>query len=259
MNVDITQGLINAALYLGIPMILLMMWGMYSWERTCRKKIRVLLVKQSGGSENVYVPKEGGEVTITNTALGVTRTWPINQLATIPTAYPELGILPRFMQREIQTAILHEGDWEPVLNRSPHRDNVISPNVVKILMDAQELLQEKGNNPELVNAIDNVLNNAVTGPTREMVADPAVLGALKVSTAMKALASVSDDLLEALKGIRNQLSRFSGLNSTYIYIGLGLVIVMQGVALYYVVQGGLNTNTDLINKIDAIYRALGIQ
>jgi hypothetical protein len=64
--------------------------------------------------------------------------------------------------------------------------------------------------------------------------------------------------MEALKQIRNQLARFSGLNSTYVYIGLGLIIILSGVNLYYTIQ---MANVDIagsippevLQKIDAIY------
>jgi len=83
------------------------------------------------------------------------------------------------------------------------------------------------------------------------------VGALRKSTALKALASVSDDLMEALKQIRNQLARFSGLNSTYVYIGLVLILVLVGIDLYYDVQA-VNVSTtsippEVLQKIDAIY------
>src|SRR3990172_706047 len=156
MTIDVGQGLLNAGLFMGIPLILLIFAAMWKWERMCRKNIKVLEIKEGGGSEVFYVLKQGGEVSIINKEMGVTRTWPINQLATIPMPYPELGILPRFLQREIQTVILHEGDWEPVLNRSPPRDNVASPNVVKLLLD----LKEQVTNEDILRRLENVLDHA---------------------------------------------------------------------------------------------------
>jgi hypothetical protein len=252
MEVNIGQGLMNAGLYLGIPLVLSTFVAMFMWERTCRTKTRVIVIKAAGGSENLYADKEGSEVTIPNKALGVTRTWPINSLATFPTSYPELGILPKFLQREIQTVIVNENDWEPVSNRSPHRTKIMSPDAVEFLRDIADKY------PAVADSIDNYLEGVATGPTREMIADPAILGALKASSVMKALASVSDDLLEALKGIRNQLARFAGLNATIVYIGLGLVVVLQGFIIYQMYQTGGTDIVALNEKVDAIMNALGI-
>ena len=86
-----------------------------------------------------------------------------------------------------------------------------------------------------------------------------MLGALKVSTVMKALASVSDDLLDVLQGIRNQLVRFASLNATYVYIGLALIIILQGVTLYFVISGSVVDISVLNEKMDSIQKALGVK
>jgi hypothetical protein len=167
------------------------------------------------------------------------------------------GLLPRFLQREIQTVIFVEGDLEPLLNRSAHRENVASPNVVNALQDALAMLPDTAEGGKLASQIQHMLEHTATSPTRELVASPDWVGSLRKSTALKALASVSDDLMEALKQIRNQLARFSGLNSTYVYIGLVLILVLMGINLYYTVQSA-NAGTaaippDVLQKIDAIY------
>lgn len=253
MTIDVGQGLMNAMLFM-LPMAIIAgLFGMWWWERTCRTKIKVVVIKTAGGTTIEYVPKEGDDVTIYNPTSGITRTWPISKLATIPVPYPDLaGLLPRFLQREIQMAILIEGDYEPLLNRSPHRQKIMSPDVIATL---EALKEEK---PDIATVIDGLLDGVSTSPTRELIGSPDVLGALKISSVMKALASVSDDLLEALKGIRNQLSRFAGLNATYIYIGLVLVLIMQGFILYFVVSSGSLDVATLSQKVDAIYNTLGL-
>lgn len=255
MTIDIGGGLLNALLYMGPLAIIGGLIAMYLWERTCRLKIKVLLVKQAGGVPSVYyLDKEGSEVTLSNKTTGWSGTWPISELATIPMPYPDLaGLLPRFLQREIQTAIVIEGDIEPVLNRSPHRLKVMSPDVYNYLLDM------KDRHPDLDRELDKIMDGASTGLSRELVASPDWVGALRKSTALKALASVSDDLMEALKQIRNQLARFAGLNSTYVYLGLGLIIVLLGFNLYYTIQGAQASSAELIDKVDAIYNALGIE
>jgi len=255
MTIDVGSGLLNALLFMGPMAVIGGLVAMYFWERTCRLKVKVILVKTAGGTDVHYATKEGDNVTLSNPKTGWAGTWPISDLATIPLPYPDLaGILPRFLQREIQTAIFVEGDLEPLLNRSAHRYNVIAPNVVNRLEEIKEQLPEDN---AIAIEIKDIIANAATGPTRELVASPDWVGSLRKSTALKALASVSDDLMEALKQIRNQLARFSGLNSTYVYIGLALIIILLGVNLYYTVElanaGTAGIPPDVLQKIDAIY------
>ncbi len=258
MTVDIGSGLLNAFMYMGPMAVIAGLAAMYFWERTCRLKLKVILVKTAGGTDIHYADKEGNSVTLSNPKTGWAGTWPINSLATIPLPYPDLsGLLPRFLQREIQTVIFVEGDLEPLLNRSAHRENVASPNVVNALQDALALLPDTAEGSKLAVEIRLMLGHTATSPTRELVASPDWVGSLRKSTALKALASVSDDLMEALKQIRNQLARFSGLNSTYVYIGLVLIIALQGFILYYTIQAA-NASTasippSVLQKIDAIY------
>ena len=260
MTIDVGSGLLNALLFMGPLAIIAGLVAMYLWERTCRLKVKVILVKTAGGTAVYYADKEGDNVGLSNPKTGWSGTWPINDLATIPLPYPDLaGLLPRFLQREIQTAIFVEGDLEPLLNRSAHRYNVASPNVANALREALEMLPDSTDGGKLAIQIEDILANTATGPTRELVASPDWVGSLRKSTALKALASVSDDLMEALKQIRNQLARFSGLNSTYVYIGLGLIIVLMAFNLYYTMQGGQADLGDMKTKVDAIYNALGIK
>jgi len=259
MTIDVGGGLLNALIFMGPLAIIGGLVAMYLWERTSRTKIKVILVKTAGGTAVYYADKEGDSVTLGNPKTGWSGTWPIHALATIPLPYPDLaGLLPRFLQREIQTTIFVEGDMEPLLNRSSHRYNVVSPNVANALQDALSLIPEGSEDgAKLIARIEDILANTATGPTRELIASPDWVGALRKSTALKALASVSDDLMEALKQIRNQLARFAGLNSTYVYIGLVLIVVLLGINLFFTVQNANSANvslpTDVLQKIDAIY------
>lgn len=256
MTVDIGQGLLNALMYMGPLAVIAGLVCMFLWERTCRKKIKVVLVKTAGGTESYFVNKEGDSVMLSNKATGWSGTWPISNLATIPQPYPDMaGLLPRFLQREIQQAIFIEGDIEPLLNRSPHRGKVMSPDVYNFLLDFKK---KHESNKEIVSAISGLLEGVSTGMSRELIASPDWVSALRKSMALKALASVSDDLMEALKQIRNQLARFSGLNSTYVYIGLALIVILIGVNLYYTIQSGQADLGDMKVKVDAIYKSLGI-
>jgi len=261
MTIDVGGGLLNALLFMGPLAVISALVAMFFWERTCRLKLKIIQVKTAGGTAVHYADKEGDSVTLSNPKTNWSGTWPVSDLATIPMPYPDLaGLLPRFLQREIQTAIFVEGDLEPLLNRSAHRYNVASPNVANALQEALALLPKNSEEGvKLAAQIDHILANTATGPTRELIASPDWVGALRKSTALKALASVSDDLMEALDQIRKQLSRFSGLNSTYVYIGLGLIIVLLGFNLYYTMQGGQADLGDMKTKVDAIHNALGIK
>lgn len=260
MTIDVGSGLLNALLYMGPMAVIGGLVAMYFWERTCRLKLKVIQVKTAGGTDVHYADKEGNSVSLSNPKTGWAGTWPISDLATIPLPYPDLaGLLPRFLQREIQTAIFVEGDLEPLLNRSAHRENVASPNVVNMLKDALQVLPDTAEGGKVAAQVQYILDHTATSPTRELVASPDWVGSLIKSTALKALASVSDDLMEALKQIRNQLARFSGLNSTYVYIGLALIIILSGVNLYYTIQMSnveattISLPPDVMQKIDAIY------
>lgn len=270
------QSLANVGIYLGIPFVLLMFIGQYIWWKRAKTMVKVIEVKTIGGTRVHYVPKEGNVVTIENKEMGVTRSWPVHELATIPMPYPEIGLLPEFLMREIQTVILIEGDWEPLLNRSPHRKGIMSPDALEFLRGLAHKygLPEKDNDgnevkaalaPDMADEVDEFLKGVSTGPTRYPIAAPDVLGALKVSTVMKALASVSDDLLEALKQIRNQLARFAGLNAMLLYVLLAFSIILSGASLFVGVKTLTNPPaasatlpSDVSTQLDDIKRALGI-
>ena len=260
MTIDVGQGLLNALLFMGPLAVIGGLVSMWLWDRTCRRKIKVILVKTAGGTSIYYVDKEGDTITLENPATKWTGTWPVNSLATIPQPYPDLaGILPQFLQREIQVAIIVEGDWEPLLNRSPHRDNVFSPNVAITLKAALGMLPETEEGKELSDTIEYMLDHVATGPTRELIASPSLLGAVKMTSVLKALATVGDDLMEMMKGLRAQLLRVSGLNPTYVYILLILNVVLLGFVIYQLLQGAGGTDPALIEKLDQIHRALGIK
>ena len=260
MTIDVGQGLLNALIFMGPLAVIGGLVAMYFWDRTCRRKIKVILVKTAGGTATYYVDKEGDTITLENPATKWTGTWPVNSLATIPQPYPDLaGILPQFLQREIQVAIIVEGDWEPLLNRSPHRDNVFSPNVAIALKAALGMLPKTDEGEELADKIEHMLNHVATGPTRELIASPSLFGAVKMTSVLKALATVGDDLMEMMKGLRAQLLRVSGLNPTYVYILLILNVVLLGFVIYQIMQGAGGTDPALMEKVDKIYNSLGIK
>lgn len=253
MTVDLLPSLGRAIAFLGIPFIILIFVMQYKWAKTCANNIRVLVAMKSGGGKFELAPKNGGSVEIKNPVDGTVRVWPVNELATIDVLYPGVGFVPSWMQKTIRLAIVNEGDWEPMLNRSPHRENIASPDVAEFLKS----LSERSTNPKIKAEIDGVVGRLCTGATREMIADPSILGNLMQSSIMKALATVSNDLMEVLKSVNAKLSKFQGANPTVVYIGLGLIIIVLCVVTFQVIpmkEELSKMSTDLI----LIKQSLGI-
>ena len=107
--------------YLGVLVIGMVVYYQWKWSKVCKENIQLLVARTGGGGDFMLAKKDGGQVTLENKESGVTRTWMINELATIDVLYPGVGFIPAFLQKTIRMAILNEGDWEPMLNRSPHR------------------------------------------------------------------------------------------------------------------------------------------
>jgi hypothetical protein len=223
----------------------------WKWAKICKNNIQILVAQQGGGGSFELAPKEGGSVSLKQGE--TTRTWMMNELATIDVLYPGIGFIPSFMQKTIRMAIVNEGDWEPMLNRSPHRENIASPDVVAFLEQLAKQAEGSGNSPLAVTIRDKASRMA-TGPTRELIADPASLGSLMSSTVMKALATVSSDLMDTLKSVNDKLSKKVNLSPTIVYAGLGLIIILLAVVAYM----NFNSAAELTDGINAIKQSLGI-
>ena len=246
----------HIALYLFVVFVIMVVFYQWKWAKTCKNNIQVLVAQQGGGGDFFLAPKAGGQVTITNQQIDEARTWPVNELATIEVPYPGVGFVPAFLQKTIRLAIVNEGDWEPMLNRSPHREKIASPDVVEFL----QALAEDTENPKRKATILKMVKGLSTGPTREMIADPAILGNLMRSSVMKALATVSTDLVEQLKAVNAKLGKAGGLNPRIVYIGLGLITVLLAFTLYQImpIVSSIGDLGGLSDKLDAIMKALGV-
>lgn len=230
--------------YMATLLVSMIVYYQWKWSKICKTSVLLQKIEIVGGCTYTLVPKSG-DGSISMTQGDITHTWLINELATTDVLYPGVGFIPAIFQKTIRMAIVNEGDWEPVLNRSPHRENIASPDVVQFLVQLAE------ENPHLDARIRSMASRLATGPTRELIADPAALGSLMSSTVMKALATVSNDLMDVLKSVNERLGKKVGLNPTFVYIGLGLAIVLAGVAAYMAYSQGAN--------IQAIMDSLGIQ
>lgn len=252
MEIDIAS-FGRAFLYLGIPFVLLIFYLQFRWAKTCDHNILVLIAELSGGGRYGLAPKEGGQVTIHNPTTDEDRTWMLNELSTIDITYPGVGFIPKALQKTIRLAIVNEGDMEPLLNRSPHRKKVASPDVIEFIKNI-----EAGEDAK--KAIEIYLKDISTSPTRQMVVDPATVGSLMRSGVLKALATVSNDLLEQLKLMNAKLGKVAGANPLFIYIvgGLGIILIIFLTFQIMQVAPALQQAAETANKIDAIHKALGI-
>ena len=245
----------RAGLFLGVPFVLLIFYFQWHWAKTCNEFIRVLVVQQAGGGKFELAPKAGGQVTIKNPHSNTTRTWPINELSTVDVLYPGVGFVPAWMQKTIRMAIVHEGDWEPLLNRSPHLTKVASPDMVMAL---EAIANEDSSSGERIKAL---LVGVCTAPTREMIGSPAVLGNLMQERISEIVATVSKDVFEPLKEILQKMAK--PVNPTIVYILLGLTAIL---AVYLVFQinamkemGTIPDLAKMTQDISLIKQSLGVR
>jgi len=243
----------HIGLYLFVLFVLMVVYYEWKWAKTCKNNIQVLVAQQGGGGDFFLAPKAGGQVTIKNSQTNEERTWALNELATIEVPYPGVGFIPAFLQKTIRLAIVNEGDWEPMLNRSPHREKIASPDVVEFLQS----LAEDTEDAKKKAVITKMVKGLATGPTREMIANPATLGDLMRSSVMKALATVSTDLVDLLKSVSAKLGKVVGPNPMIVYIGLGLIIILLAVTLFQIMPI-VSSIGDLSDKLDAIMKASGV-
>ena len=246
----------HIGLYLFVVFVLMVVYYEWKWAKTCKNNIQVLVAQAGGGGDFFLAPKAGGSVTIKNPHTDEERVWAVNELATIEVPYPGVGFIPAFLQKTIRLAIVNEGDWEPMLNRSPHREKIASPDVVEFLQS----LAEDTEDAKKKAVITKMVKGLATGPTREMIANPATLGDLMRSSVMKALATVSTDLVDLLKSVNAKLGKVVGPNPMIVYIGLGLVIILLAFTLFQImpIVSSIGDLGELSDKLDTIMKALGV-
>lgn len=234
--------------YLGTLMVLLIVFLQWKWSRVAKNNILLLITQQGGGGEYILSPKSGGEVTIKNAKTGIVRMWPINELTTIEVPYPGTGFVPGFLQKSIRMAIVSEDDWEPLLNRSPHRSKVMSPDVITTLLT----IASSSTNTSTKKAINDLLEGVATAPTRAMIASPAVLGNLIEEKISQLAVTVAKDVINPLNEAMKKIGK--NINATYVYIGLGLIIIL----LSYMIISIPPAMSELESSINQIKDSLGI-
>ena len=238
--------------YLGTLFVAMVVYYQWKWAKTCKVNIQILVVQQGGGGDFQLAPKAGGSVSLKNPHTNTVRVWPVNELTTIDVLYPGVGFIPAFMQKTIRLAIVHEGDWEPLLNRSPHLLRVASPDLVNAFTELA-----KTASPTIKKKIMALLEGVSTSPTREMIASPAVLGNLMQERISEIVATVSKDVFDPLREVLKKLGK--PLNPTIVYIGLGLIAILVAYLIYQIVaMEGMGDLSGLARDIALIKQSLGV-
>lgn len=236
--------------YLGTLFALMVAYYQWRWANTCKNYVQVLVAQQGGGGSFFLAPKAGGEVSIKNPKTGTVRTWPVNELSTIDVLYPGVGFVPSFMQKTIRMAIVSEGDWEPLLNRSPHRMKVASPDMVEALIHIA-----KHASVTTRNSLNELLEGVSTAPTREMIASPAVLGNLMQEKISEMAVTVAKDIVNPLQDAIKKMGQ--RINPMIVYIGLGLTIILLAFMIVQVVPA-MESITNMADNLNQIKQSLGI-
>lgn len=238
-------------LYLFVIFVVMVVYYQWRWAKTCKENIQVLVAQTGGGGDFKLAPKSSaGEISLSNPNSNSVRTWPINELATIEIPYPGVGFVPTFLQKTIRLAIVNEGDWEPMLNRSPHMDKIASPDIVDFLKEIEQKLTDSS----IKERVNKLVGEISTGPTREMIASPAVIGNLIHEKITEAVITVNKEIFDRVEGLMRRLSKLT--NPTVVYIGLGLALV--GIIVIIVLLMNGQANQEVLDRLDTIQKALGV-
>lgn len=232
------------AAYLGAILVAMIVYYQWKWSKTCQTSTLVLIRKADGHADYELAPQEGGSVSLKNPHSGTTKMWPINELATLDVPYPGVGFIPRFMQKTIRMVLVDEADWEPLLNRSPHRTRVASPDVVEFLEGLATDLQATPENADSVQRILDLIDTLATIPTREMIASPAVLGNLMHEKITEAVITVNKEMLDSVTNLVRRLGRI--LSSTHFWIGIGALAI--GIVVVIVFTSGVRSDLGKIKQ-----------
>jgi len=238
-------------LYLFFIFVVMVVYYQWRWAKTCKENIQVLVAQTGGGGDFRLAPKtSAGEISLKNPNSDSVRTWALNELATIEVPYPGVGFVPTFLQKTIRLAIVNEGDWEPMLNRSPHMEKVASPDVVDFLIDLSHQIEDDPTRKR----IEKLVSGISTGSTREMIASPAVLGNLIHEKITESVMTVNKEVMDRVEGLMRRLNKLP--SSTIVYVGLGLALV--GIIVIIAQLNNLQGSQEVLDKLDTIQKALGI-
>ena len=242
---------VNYVIFLILLVIGMIMYYQWRWGKTCRENVQVVVVRSDGHGDYELAPQSGGSVTLKNPRNNTVRMWPINRLATIDVPYPGAGLVPSFLQKTIRQVVVDEEDWEPLLNRSPHREKVASPDVVNMIrLLVEEVDGQK--NPELVERAIQLTEDISTAPTREMIASPAVLGNLMHEKITEAVITVNKEMLDSVSSLMKRLGKL--VSPTMFYIGTGAILVLLVIMAFMTIP----KMGQIVDDLDTVKQAIGI-
>ena len=197
----------------------------WKWGKTASENVQLLVVMPDGHGEYELAPLSGGSVTLKNPHNDSVQMWPINKLSTIDVPYPGVGAVPRALQKTIRQVIVDSDDWEPLLNRSPYKEKVASPDVILYIQKLAERVQDA--DPELSDELLNLSDALSPSPTREMIASPAVLGNLINEKITEAVITVNKETIDKITGAIQKLATVVQTNTFLIGIGVvGLLCII---------------------------------
>lgn len=237
--------------YLGTLLVVLIGFLQWKWAKTCKENVLVLVQRTDGHGDFELAPQTEGGISLTDHKTNDVKTWRINELATVGVPYPGVGFVPLFLQKTIQMIVVSEEDWEPLTNRSPYRRNIASPNVLELLKGFR-----KGATKTQQQEIDEIVKNTSVAPTRELIADPSALGNLLRSSVLKALATVSKEVMDSLQSVTKKLNQL--VNPTIVYIGLGLIMALLAFTIFQIIPIVAQVN-EMTDELIKIKQALGVK
>tara|TARA_Y100000310_G_C20670663_1_gene810089 strand:- start:1391 stop:2164 length:774 start_codon:yes stop_codon:yes gene_type:complete len=239
--------------YLFVVLVGLIVYYQWQWMRQCDNFVKVIEVKSDGSSVTSYAPKRGSSISITNPHTEQTKLWPITAVTTIEMLYPGDGFIPVFLQKKIRTVVVDENDWEPLLNRGSYSTMVASPDVKALIAGVAETLSDG----DAKTTLSYLTDNLKTAPTREMIANPAILGNIGKEKVSELAVTVAKDIMNPLQDAIKKLQK--QLNPTIVYIGLGLAVILLGYTIYLLEQVGSSGVGNMANDIGLIKQALGVK
>lgn len=241
-------------LYLGSMLVGMTVYYQWKWTKVCRTKVLVLVKKADGHGDYDLADQDGGSVSLTNPNSNTIRTWPLTELATISVPYPGTGLVPQFLQKTIQMIMVEESDWEPLTNRSPHRQMVASPDVISELREIAALVDDESREK-----ITDMIDQMRTAPTRELIASPGLLGNLIHEKISEAVLTVNKEMMDAIAGLTRKLTKL--VSPTMLYVCTGILFAVIAVVLYFTVSNsgaGADKLDLLINGMHDIEKGIGI-
>jgi len=228
-------------LVIGLGIVGAIIYSQWKWTKTCKNFVLVLIKKADGHGAYELAPQAGGSVSLRASADSkdnTIRMWPLNELATIDVPYPGVGFVPMFMQKQIRMVIVDEQDWEPLTNRSPHRPRVASPDVVAVLT----CIAEDTKDENVKSQIKDLLDGVATGPSRELIASPALLGNTVMERVSEVAITVVKDVMDPITSVIKRLNKL--VTPNMYYIGTAVTIVALIVLIYLVFS--LQTDISLL-------------